>query len=133
MYWMVFNEMIVMSVVNRSLIRSAENAFTQMPAIPLEDRLGLQDVDGHYQTQRHLFQTTVGPFLSVDTFYVAVPPPLMAMAHTFQVAWQRFVVVDTIPTVAFHPTPPSWVSDPTLRWQSALSRRLSPTLCPRHI
>ncbi|KAF0682812.1 Aste57867_25111 [Aphanomyces stellatus] len=118
LYWVVFNDFYYASAANRSLIRSADNSISVAPPLNFEGAFGLQDVNGDFVDQIQVFRTTVGPFLSVDTVYVPVPPTLLVYYESYQSAlFARLeadvslrVSLDAIPSVTWQPTPPSWAS-----------------------
>ncbi|KAF0685284.1 Aste57867_22790 [Aphanomyces stellatus] len=126
LYFLLLNDLYAMQSVNRSLIRSADNSFSQPPeTISFEDMLCLTDDNGNYANQVEAFRVQVGPFNSIDTYYVSVPPAVVALYDTFQTAY--FVSVDenhkvqsqamqhrrtALSDVALVPTPTAWL-DPT--------------------
>ncbi|KAF0687422.1 hypothetical protein As57867_020768, partial [Aphanomyces stellatus] len=120
----LLNEMLTMQALDRSLVRSATNSYTQPPVINPEDLLGLQDGDGNYVAQIGLFRATVGPYLAVDMYYIDVPPSLLSLYNAFQDALYATLdnqpgslqaTLDAIPAITFTPTPPAW-QDPTLNF-----------------
>ncbi|KAF0689828.1 Aste57867_18740 [Aphanomyces stellatus] len=110
--WLIPNDLGRLAPFNVSLIRSAANSFLTLP-FTIEAMLGLQQSNGDYIDQVQVFRTHIGPFLAVDTLYVAVPAPLVALYHAFQTALHadmsshqdRQAAFDTIPTVDFTPSP----------------------------
>ncbi|KAF0711885.1 hypothetical protein As57867_004988, partial [Aphanomyces stellatus] len=113
MYWFPVDDFTVLQSMNMSLIRSADNAFVQLSPIAFEDLLGLQDADGDYIRQIQSFRDAVGPFNSIDTFYVPVPMALIELYDTFMHAMHPEVrgVVDALDSIVL--TPPLW-SNPSL-------------------
>ncbi|KAF0687574.1 Aste57867_20693 [Aphanomyces stellatus] len=114
MYWAVYSDFYILTSVNRSIIRSASNSFTQTPAVDFRSFLSFSSDVRTIENQIDLFQTTVGPLGSVDTFYLAAPASLLALYDTFHShledaqgssLWTTF---NAIPTIPFQPTPPSW-------------------------
>ncbi|KAF0701413.1 Aste57867_8115 [Aphanomyces stellatus] len=118
MYWNVFTDMFILSYsdVNRSLIRSAENSFAQPPVFSFEEWEGYINSDGTCVAQAAAFRSTLGPFLAVDMFYVAVPPPLLHFLQAFlDVLYTNYhTSVEAISTHTLFPTPPAWSTTPTL-------------------
>ncbi|KAF0682833.1 Aste57867_25132 [Aphanomyces stellatus] len=116
MYWNFLNDLYVAAGAGRSLIRSANNSFLNAPMLDLEGMLGLQDSNGDYVNQVQLFRTSVGPFLSVDNFYVVAPQDLVAYFHAFQSALYGTLrnqpdlqrSLDAVPSLTVMPTPPAW-------------------------
>ncbi|KAF0692887.1 Aste57867_16089 [Aphanomyces stellatus] len=123
MNWNLVNDLFMMQMVDCSLVRSANNSFVHMLSYTVEDMLGLQDSNGDYVDQIQTFRTTVGPFVSVDLFYVAVPAPLLRMYEAFQTALHMLLATQVavqstldamVAVVTLQPTPPSWVTTPKL-------------------
>ncbi|KAF0695059.1 Aste57867_14097 [Aphanomyces stellatus] len=116
LYWLLANDLGFLASLNRSLIRSANNSITQPPSINIEDAFGLQDSNGDYVAQAELFRTSVGPFLSVDTFYIGIPSTVLAFYDGFQTALYSTLVqnpkfqfsFDSIPSLTVATIPPSW-------------------------
>ncbi|KAF0691605.1 hypothetical protein As57867_017149, partial [Aphanomyces stellatus] len=121
MYWAPLRDLAALQVVNRSMIRSANNSFLVPPAFSFESGLGLQDSNGQYTKQIASFRSTVGPFNSVDMYVVAVPPSLLALYNSFQTSLYSVFdaqsnvrdKVDAIPGFTLYPIPPSWAASPT--------------------
>ncbi|KAF0717445.1 hypothetical protein As57867_002278, partial [Aphanomyces stellatus] len=117
MYWTVLYDLYFMASFNRSLIRSADNTFTESPAIDFESLISLQ-AENHgtqIESQVDLFRAMVGPFRSVDTYYVAVPAALLALYDAFHSRLDDALATsglstafNAIPTIPFQPTPPAW-------------------------
>ncbi|KAF0701390.1 Aste57867_8092 [Aphanomyces stellatus] len=104
-------DMLLLQFRNRSLVRSATNSFTQPPVYDFEAKFGLQDSHGNYVNQIGVFRTTVGPFLAVDLVHVAVPPPLLKLYNTFQLAFRAtpsYLNIRGDAVVTCLPTPPAW-------------------------
>ncbi|KAF0687552.1 Aste57867_20671 [Aphanomyces stellatus] len=114
MYWTVFYDFYLLSQNNRSFIRSASNSFTQPPVVDFRSVMNFGGDIATIENQIDLFQTTMGQLGSVDTFYVATPPFLLALYDAFHAhlddaqGSSRLTTFDSIPTKAFQPTPPSW-------------------------
>ncbi|KAF0697894.1 Aste57867_11477 [Aphanomyces stellatus] len=116
--WLLKNDLWYMSYINRSLVRSATNSFIQSPPYSFDDFSGLQDSNGKYVAQVKLFQVCVGPFLSIDTFYVATPPALLTFYESFQEALYSTLSssppfqtdLDDIVSTTVVTAPPSWVN-----------------------
>ncbi|KAF0709271.1 Aste57867_6013 [Aphanomyces stellatus] len=83
MYNLPFNDLGALVVMNRSFIRGSPNSFTQPPVFNFEDSLGLYDASGVYVRQVEAFQLAVGPFDSIDMFYVAAPLHLVELVNLF--------------------------------------------------
>ncbi|KAF0690293.1 Aste57867_18319 [Aphanomyces stellatus] len=118
LYWMPINDLSFTQSMNLSLIRSATNSFVQSPSFDFEMLLGLTDPSGNYDNQTQLFRATVGTFGSVDAYYVAVPPALLALYAAFRQGLykspnciagvqDRF---DTISDVTLYPSPLPWTT-----------------------
>ncbi|KAF0683441.1 Aste57867_24475 [Aphanomyces stellatus] len=116
--WLFANDLWTLASMNRSLVRSADNALAQDPHLNLEDVFGLQDSNGDYVAQVELFRVSLGPFLSVDTFYVAIPPPVLAYYDSFQKAIYSTIFAsptfamnfDAMTRLTVTPVPPAWVN-----------------------
>ncbi|OQR89111.1 hypothetical protein ACHHYP_06466, partial [Achlya hypogyna] len=83
-----------------------------MPAIDLEVYNGNTNDTLYFYGQKQLFRASVGPFLSVDCLYEAVPPPLTRAYMMFQSAFfSQLASTTSIPTIATMsaPVPPAWV------------------------
>ncbi|KAF0694999.1 Aste57867_14148 [Aphanomyces stellatus] len=111
MYWFPNNDLYAMVGLNRSLIRSANNSFTQRPAVDFQGFLGLQDMGGAGSIDA--FRTAVGPFNSIDVFVVAVPLAVMSLYETFQTILFGELNRDPnacngIADFELAPTPPLW-------------------------
>ncbi|KAF0684670.1 Aste57867_23390 [Aphanomyces stellatus] len=116
-YWGVLNDWFYLATVNSTLVRSATNSFTHS-TVTFESLLGLQDSAGNYVAQIESFRTRVGPFMSVDTFYIAVPPALVALNVELDALLRRVLLTspslqeqfDAIPATTWTLTPPSWAN-----------------------
>ncbi|EQC37513.1 hypothetical protein SDRG_05116 [Saprolegnia diclina VS20] len=118
MYWRFLNDIFVFQKPPRSLVRQAPaffgaNSSLYGAAIDLEVYQGLCPTPGRCVNQISVFRSTVGPFISVDIFYVA-PPPTIAIAiaafqcdlalasSTVQTAYANLSITST------RPVPPAW-------------------------
>ncbi|OQR80947.1 hypothetical protein ACHHYP_16971 [Achlya hypogyna] len=82
-YWLFFNDLWAASVANGSLVRSAPNFMgnnTVAPTVTVEDILGIYP----YTPCSVIVHNYLGPFVSIDTFYVAPPASLIALATDYQ-------------------------------------------------
>ncbi|KAF0717225.1 Aste57867_2427 [Aphanomyces stellatus] len=123
MYWIPMNDLIIMQTRNRSLVRSANNSIQMPPYLDMEGILGLADANGDYFDQTQSFRSTVGPFNSVDTFYVPVPKPVLDLYDVFQRSLfasldnqpSLYRVINSIENINLSPTPPAWM-DPQFQF-----------------
>ncbi|EQC33827.1 hypothetical protein SDRG_08510 [Saprolegnia diclina VS20] len=122
MYWLPYNTMWLMSTLNRSLVYGSANYFganlsSSMPAISIEAWANFYPTPGN---QSAVVQATIGPLPSVDTWFVALPPSLLALhasllpflvsVETDNDAFQR--VYNALPTTTeWTPVPPTWASE----------------------
>ncbi|KAF0696183.1 Aste57867_13043 [Aphanomyces stellatus] len=115
MFWTAYYDQSIAVPGNRSLIRSAPNYILNPPSIDNEAGQGLNDaVTGLYVNQAGVFRTFIGPFLSIDTFYIHVPLELLALFDIFQTALfaamhQNVALLDRIVPVRINPMPPTWL------------------------
>ncbi|KAF0684482.1 Aste57867_23544 [Aphanomyces stellatus] len=114
--WMPFYDLYFLSQANRSLIRSANNSIAQPPAVDLQDYFFIQ---GTYSTTSGgpediiaVLQTHLGPFFSVDAFYMTPPAALIVFLKAFETSVfsddKALGMLDAIPPTDFYPTPLSW-------------------------
>ncbi|KAF0720045.1 Aste57867_600 [Aphanomyces stellatus] len=119
--WMPMNDLIACANANLSFIRSLVNS-SFASAIGFEITLGLQSDGVNYIDQTELVRTTIGPFNSIDAFYVAIPLPVMAMYEAFRMMLaERIVDFDSlhsedgafnrIETMKVTTAPPSWANE----------------------
>ncbi|KAF0691321.1 hypothetical protein As57867_017366, partial [Aphanomyces stellatus] len=117
MYWFAVDDLTILQGENQSLIRSADNAFVTSPSATFESLIGLQDADGNFVNQVKAFRAAVGPFNSIDAYYVPVPLELIALHQVFFVSLSLelatsslfSVAVDMLVDFTLTPTPPAWV------------------------
>ncbi|KAF0690867.1 Aste57867_17788 [Aphanomyces stellatus] len=138
MYWMTINDLESYQPLIRSAIQTADNSFLTPPIVDVESYLGLQDSNGDFVAQIGLLRSILGPYCSIDTYYVAVPPSVVGLYETCQTSLFRAMAndlqgvrssVDAIPYTLLAPTPASWVG-PTTAAIRALFDWQTPTLCP---
>ncbi|OQR86997.1 hypothetical protein ACHHYP_09654 [Achlya hypogyna] len=120
LFWFFYNDLYYMQLCNQSLIANTTNYFLTAPPCYLsttgdyEGYMGLNNNGTGYINQTALVRDNIGPFLSIDAFYVNVPP---ALAGTY-VAFTRFLFAGVqgvahdaflaLPTLTVDPMPPSW-------------------------
>ncbi|KAF0695744.1 hypothetical protein As57867_013405, partial [Aphanomyces stellatus] len=118
MYWFPLGDFTILKSLNLSLIPVANDTVFQLPPVDYEVLLGLQDNDGDYVGQIETLRTSVGPFNSIDSFYVPVPAPLIRLYAAYIDALYELLssqpnAGDTLNALggAIHtPTPPSWAN-----------------------
>ncbi|OQR86204.1 hypothetical protein ACHHYP_10861 [Achlya hypogyna] len=114
MYWRFLNDLFVLQTYNRSLVRQSNRFYganiTTGAAIDFEVYQGLCASPGVCTGQTGVFHSLVGPFLSIDMFYIAAPPPLIALWATFQAYFAQTSVVATLKSAMVRPTPPAWAN-----------------------
>ncbi|KDO22050.1 hypothetical protein SPRG_12037 [Saprolegnia parasitica CBS 223.65] len=120
MYWRFINDLFVLQTHNRSLVRQSPNHFARnfsnMPALDLEVYQGLCTTAEGCVGAVNLLHTELGPFLSVDTFYMGVPRALSDAYAAYTAVLQPMLVqnqsfralYDVLPEIVVAPTPPSW-------------------------
>ncbi|CAK4694215.1 unnamed protein product [Aphanomyces euteiches] len=81
LYWSLINDLTSLQALNRSAVRMASNSFVQSPAIDLERLASRMEVDGTYVNQRKLFRSVLGPFNSVDAWFVVSPTELNTLVQ----------------------------------------------------
>ncbi|KAF0700378.1 Aste57867_9083 [Aphanomyces stellatus] len=119
MYWLPMDDLYILQSENRSFVRSAANSFLQPPTIiSFEDQIGLQTPHGAYLHQLAAFRTLVGPFNSVDTYYVPIPVSVLTLVNAFQTTLHATLAllsldtqqaVNAIQTFSLQSTPPQWL------------------------
>ncbi|EQC37469.1 hypothetical protein SDRG_05072 [Saprolegnia diclina VS20] len=120
MYWRFINDIFVLQTHNRSLVRQSPNHFERnfstMPALDLEVYQGLCTAALGCVGAINLLHTQLGPFLSVDMFYMGVPHALRDAYAAYNAVLQPLLVYnesaralyDAVPELVVAPTPPSW-------------------------
>ncbi|KAF0705794.1 Aste57867_6951 [Aphanomyces stellatus] len=120
LFWNFFNDLLAMEFTNTSLVRGAPNNVATVLGNDdfYASQLGLQDAAGEYTDQVGVFYATIGQFGSVDSFYVGVPPSLVAFYTSFQafvsnamwdVTNSANALVHDLAPVTFTPLPPNFV------------------------
>ncbi|KAF0697804.1 Aste57867_11519 [Aphanomyces stellatus] len=117
LFWNFHNDLFMCQCFNVSLIRSADNSLDNM-GLAVSSMVGLQDSNDDFVQQAHVFLNELGPFVSIDTNIVAVPPPQLAMytafrSNLYQTLWSKSKFLDafqTIPSFALTPLPPNFAS-----------------------
>ncbi|EQC36856.1 hypothetical protein SDRG_05686 [Saprolegnia diclina VS20] len=94
LFWLPLNDLWTGQSLNRSMVRGTATYFgtslsSAQPAVDLEVVSGYGDSRGHFENQSALFRSHIGPFLSVDSFYVPVPRALQDAYDAFQSALYR--------------------------------------------
>ncbi|KAF0714659.1 hypothetical protein As57867_003753, partial [Aphanomyces stellatus] len=116
LFWTEYFDQALAFTYNQSLIRSAPNYWTKPPnPYDLEGGAGLFDVGtGDYINQARVFRAVIGPFMSVDLFYIQVPVELTQLYMAFQSmlfgAWSEdhSGLLESIPSVNMQPMPATW-------------------------
>ncbi|OQR84940.1 hypothetical protein ACHHYP_12556 [Achlya hypogyna] len=122
-FWISLNDIWNGQELNRSIVRGTttflgSNVSVSMPAIDLESYNGCENGNGTYLNQTAVVRDVLGPFFSIDCFYVAPPTALAQAVTAVQQAlfeelsrspalFAAFATMD-VPIVA--PVPPSWTS-----------------------
>ncbi|KAF0700933.1 hypothetical protein As57867_008511, partial [Aphanomyces stellatus] len=120
LFWNFHNDLYMCEYNNVSLIRSGDNS-CDTRGLSIAGMLGLQDSTGDYVGQPGVFYYSIGPFVSVDAFVVAVPQPLMEMSSAFQSTlyqslWSNQSILDMfepVQAISLTPMPPTF-ADPGL-------------------
>ncbi|OQR84553.1 hypothetical protein ACHHYP_13256 [Achlya hypogyna] len=119
LYWFFYNDLYYLQLCNMSFISSAPNYFLTAPNCSLsttgdfEGFLGLNNDGDTYVNQTGLVHDLIGPFLTIDAFYLAVPSSLRELFILFR----RSVPTDdsALPTMRVDPVPPQWTG-PAMRY-----------------
>ncbi|EQC26748.1 hypothetical protein SDRG_15398 [Saprolegnia diclina VS20] len=119
------------SMICGTLTYFSANVSASMPAIDLEVFKGTTNVSGNF-VRNH-----IGPFLSIDSIYVAVPAALATTCTVFldamfgQLDARRFTQLTTITTTTLAPLPPAWQNASVYYGGSPMCTRQSGTLFPQ--
>ncbi|EQC39981.1 hypothetical protein SDRG_02636 [Saprolegnia diclina VS20] len=120
-FWIPLNDLWNGQGMGRSIIRGTltyfgANVSVSMPAIDLEVFNGNTNASGNFVHQAALVRSHIGPFLSIDSVYVAVPTALATTYTAFQDALfrqldaERLSTLTSISTTTLAPLPPAWKS-----------------------
>ncbi|OQR87324.1 hypothetical protein ACHHYP_09135 [Achlya hypogyna] len=119
LYWQPLNDLWAMWVFNASLIRSSTNWFGRnFTANSIERINGNTNAHGAFDPVSQLFRDVLGPFVSVDVFYIPPPPALVAVYDALRTtvaltlasnptALAPYEALGTAATTV-QPTPPAW-------------------------
>ncbi|RHY25274.1 hypothetical protein DYB32_008411, partial [Aphanomyces invadans] len=119
MYFAFYNDMMFHQVGNRSIIRSANNSAQQHPVYDIEWLvIGVSDANYNDSVPTFLVRSSIGPYLSIDTWLVAAPPSALDLYRAFQLHVHTLHGTDTdfhhnvldIVAVTVAPTPRSWTN-----------------------
>ncbi|EQC29809.1 hypothetical protein SDRG_12355 [Saprolegnia diclina VS20] len=117
-YWFFYNDLYFMQLCNQSLIATSPNDFRlgqPTSTGDLEGFLGLTNDDNVFVNQTDLVRRRIGPFLSIDLYFLAVPPSLWRAVELFQLNLARTVLDSPWPpSLVVDPVPPAWTLDPRL-------------------
>ncbi|KAF0698544.1 Aste57867_10843 [Aphanomyces stellatus] len=105
LYWMFFNDLNFMQLLNMSLVRGAAN-FVESMGIDFALLYGFADGSGQYVQQSGVFSTQIGPFGSVDAIYVAVPPSFTTMYRSIERALYDYLWSSSTAFSSFASTAP---------------------------
>ncbi|OQR84616.1 hypothetical protein ACHHYP_13105 [Achlya hypogyna] len=121
MYWRLLNDLFILQTYNRSLVRQASNFYAlnlsaTQPPVDFEVHQGLCNPSGNCASQTGLVHSFIGPFLSIDMFYVRVPLPLIDFYNAYMKSLQTALagnatlraIYATVPQLVATPTPPAW-------------------------
>ncbi|OQR87936.1 hypothetical protein ACHHYP_07826 [Achlya hypogyna] len=105
---------------NASLLRGAANSLTTYASF--ESLLGLFDATGAYVNQTQLLRLAVGPLASIDAYYVALPPSLLAFNRAVNtIVYGQLLPALTagspvvyMPPLVLTPAPPAWTQSDLL-------------------
>ncbi|KAF0683155.1 Aste57867_24771 [Aphanomyces stellatus] len=86
-----------------------EASSDRLPPVNFKAQLGLHDSNGNNANQRGALHHTIGPFNSVNTFYVVVAPALLASQPNARLVLGALAVMALRP-----PVPPPWVASGTM-------------------
>ncbi|EQC28790.1 hypothetical protein SDRG_13472 [Saprolegnia diclina VS20] len=119
--WFFYNDVYYMQLCNQSLIANTTNYFLTAPPCALsstgdfEGYMGLNNFGTDYINQTGLVHYTVGPFLSIDALYIAIPSVVSTAYSAFEQhlfeqlrdpqLWKTFLQLETL---TVNPTPPTW-------------------------
>ncbi|KDO21070.1 hypothetical protein SPRG_13863 [Saprolegnia parasitica CBS 223.65] len=140
LYWIPYNTMWLMSTLNRSLVFDSANYFganlsASMPAVSIEAWANFYPTPGN---QSAVVQASIGPLPSVDTWFLAAPPSLLAFHQSFVLLLES-VLADNIAfqslyealpiTSEWTPVPSAWARDsPTYYGGNPMCASQPPTL-----
>ncbi|KAF0714591.1 hypothetical protein As57867_003786, partial [Aphanomyces stellatus] len=113
MHWHLFEDLYYLADLNCSLVRSANNSFFANPSFDMQEyAVFMNNVDGSTIFAVQIFQGYLGSFLTVDTKYIAVPIPLLAVYKAFhEIYLCQQVLLSSVPPITLYPTPMSWVTN----------------------
>ncbi|KDO24867.1 hypothetical protein SPRG_09512 [Saprolegnia parasitica CBS 223.65] len=117
------NEIFFMAMCGQSLVRGATNYFGLAQCVysatpEFEGFLGLSDADGHFVQQTGLVRDAIGPFLSVDLFVVAPPPPLITVIAAFEQRLYTLLEANSSAASAYQQLSPLSVPPTPTWWQN---------------
>ncbi|KAF0713378.1 hypothetical protein As57867_004362, partial [Aphanomyces stellatus] len=116
LFWSEYFDQSLAVIYNQSLIHAAPNYWTKPPnPYDLEGGAGLFDVvSGDYINQARVFRAVIGPFMSVDLFYIQVPVELTQLYTAFQsslftaLQQDHTGAFDTVTGMTMQPMPAAW-------------------------
>ncbi|OQR81364.1 hypothetical protein THRCLA_11799 [Thraustotheca clavata] len=121
LYWRFLNDIFVLQTYNRSMVRQSANFFalnisTSKPPVSFEVYQGICSSPDACTGQSALIHYQIGPFLSIDTYYLGVPSDLINIYSTFQnMLYSALQSNSTIrsmftemPEFTLYPIPPAW-------------------------
>ncbi|KAF0713850.1 hypothetical protein As57867_004173, partial [Aphanomyces stellatus] len=114
MHWHLDEDLNHLADLNFSLVRSANNSFFASSNFDMQEYV-VSSIwpNGSPVYPVQIFQTSVGPFLSVDTIYISIPMALIELIQYFQaVLLNQSTFLSEIPTETLHPVPVAW-TDPS--------------------
>ncbi|EQC30694.1 hypothetical protein SDRG_11747 [Saprolegnia diclina VS20] len=133
LYWQLNNDLYSVQPCNESLLRNnVSNSFTLGNCVPtFETFSALYDANGEYAAQRLIVHTHIGPFLSIDTFFIPAPRALQAFVLQVATALRRPEIATriekAIPSGVLEPTPPAWATGYAFYGGSPLCLYSNPT------
>ncbi|KAF0690301.1 Aste57867_18327 [Aphanomyces stellatus] len=127
LFWDFNNDMLALEYYNASLVRGsayyfANNEYALLGGMDYAATYGLCDRDGVYASQAWAFYNTVGPYGSIDTFYVSPPLSLVQLYQVFTPLLYEVVLHDvdvaatfqSLGDVEFVPWPPAFAANDTM-------------------
>ncbi|KAF0694392.1 Aste57867_14732 [Aphanomyces stellatus] len=119
LYWQPLNDLWAGWTFNRSMVRGTDNFFgLNVTLNNIEKINGNTNSAGVFSQPSQLFHDSIGPFVSVDVFFVPPPPSLVALSDTVQAIVAQTILPSpsltspykallTVSTIAT-PLPPAW-------------------------
>ncbi|KAF0690119.1 Aste57867_18513 [Aphanomyces stellatus] len=119
LFWNFFNDISLMVYFNMSLVQGAENNAVTLGLDLGNMVFGFADSQGQYSQQLGVFYYGLGPFGSVDTFYLPLPRSFISLyqrfnSWLFEALWSNatlFSTFATIESILLTPLPPAFAGN----------------------